>query len=78
MLFREGYRSAGFFEVGACDEEFADVGGAGAGQDVGEVVFVGAFAVVDAGEDGVGEVDADLFLSARVSRRVFEVAAWWD
>ena len=63
MLFGEGDRGAGFFQVGACDEEFLDVGFLGAGQDVWEVVFVGAFAVVDAGEDGVGEVYADLFLS---------------
>ena len=61
MTFRERDGVAALFEVRAGDHEFADAGVAGAGEDVGEVVGVGAFAVVDAGEDGVREVDAYLF-----------------
>lgn len=33
---------------------------AGSGEHVAEVVFMGLFAMVDAAEDGVREVDADL------------------
>ena len=51
-----------FRQIGAGDEQFTDSRVARAGQDGGEVVVVGFFAVVSAAEDGVGEVDADLSL----------------
>jgi hypothetical protein len=58
---------AGFVEVGAGDDEFLAAGGAGALEDAGEVGGVALRAVVDAGVDGVGEVDAYLLRRVLVS-----------
>jgi hypothetical protein len=60
MLFCDFDGVFGFGEVGACDHEFLDAGGEGALEDGGEVGGVALGAVVEAAEDGVGEVYADL------------------
>ena len=48
------------FQVGACDHEFLTAGVLGSLDHVGEVVFMGALAVVYAPEDRVAEVYANL------------------
>ena len=59
----------GLCEVGAGDHEFLATRVEGALDDFFKVIFVALLVVIDAAEDGVGEVDADLDGGEWVSTR---------
>ena len=59
----------GLCEVGAGDHEFLAARVEGALDDVVKVILVALLVMVDAAEDGVGEVDADLDRSEWVNTR---------
>ena len=51
------------FEIGASDHEFCAANVSSSLDDVGQIIFMGLFAVITAPENGVAQVDANLFNS---------------
>lgn len=72
VLLGEGEGVAGALEAGAGHDELGAADLAGAVDDGAEIIVVALLAVVDAPEDGIGQVDADLYTWYKVRPQISE------